>query len=107
MEAIRQAAREVSAEELQEEQGQIEHAFRSLRFAQKVRLDSIQCFKACGGEPKFPFRVDQDALVGKAHHCFGDCMNVKFETGPFLKDLGQLPEDAIPKKFIWAHTLSQ
>ena len=103
MEAIRKAAMEVSAEELQAEQQEIENSFRSLRFAQKIRLMSLQCFKACGGEPKFPFRVDQDALSGKGHHCFGDCMNVNLEDGPHLRDLGEIPEGAIPKKFIWSH----
>ena len=103
MEAIRQAASEITADELMVEQQQIEHSFRSLRFAQKMRLMSLQCFKACGGEPKYPFRMDQDALVGKAHHCFGDCMNVNLEQGPFLKDMGEIPEGSIPKKFIWAH----
>lgn len=51
----------------------------------------------------FPFRVDQSALVGKADPCFADCLNVNFEKGPFLNELGAVPEDAIPKKFIWAH----
>ena len=51
----------------------------------------------------FPFRVDQSALVGKADPCFADCLNVNFEKGPFLNELGPVPADAIPKKFIWAH----
>ena len=107
VEAARQQGMEVSTEELQAEQQEIESSFRSLRFAQKVRLTSLQCFKACGGAPSFPFRIDQDALVGKQHHCFGDCLNVNFESGPFLKDLGDIPEGAIPKKFVWAHGISQ
>ena len=90
-------------EELQAEQQEIETSFRNLRFAQKVRLMSMQCFKGCGGEVKFPFSINQDKLYGKQHHCFGDCMNVNLEQGPFLKDLGEIPEGAIPKKFIWAH----
>ena len=103
MEAVRAAAMEISMDELQAEQQEIESSFRNLRFAQKVRLTSLSCFKACGGEVKFPFWTDQDALVGKSHHCFGDCMNVNLEQGPFLKDLGEIPEGSIPKKFIWAH----
>ena len=47
--------------------------------------------------------MDQDALGGKAHHCFGDCMNVNLENGPYLTDLGEIPEGSVPKKFIWAH----
>ena len=30
-------------------------------------------------------------------------MNINLEKGPFLSELGTVPEDAIPKKFIWAH----
>ena len=41
--------------------------------------------------------------MGKEQHCFADCLNVNFEQGPFLKDLGEIPEGAIPKKFIWSH----
>ena len=103
MEAIKNAAAEFSLEELQAEQEQIESAFRSLRFTQKMRLMSLKCMKACGGTVTYPFRVDQDMLVGKKHHCFGDCMNVNLEKGPFLKDLGEIPEGSIPKKFLWSH----
>ena len=58
MDAVRQAAMEISAEELQAEQQQIESSFRSLRFAQKMRLTALQCFKGCGAEFKYPFRID-------------------------------------------------
>lgn len=75
----------------------------SLRFAQKVRQTSLACFKQCGGKINFPFRVDQSALVGKADACFADCLNVNFEKGPFLNELGAVPEGVVPKKFIWAH----
>ena len=68
-----------------------------------MRQMSLSCYKACGGEPKFPFRIDQDGLLGKGHHCFGDCMNVNLEEGPFLSELGEIPEGAIPKKFLWSH----
>ena len=106
MEAIKQAAMEVSMEELQEEQQQIDHAFRSLRFAQKIRQMTLSCYKGCGGTVTFPFRMDPDKLLGKEHHCFGDCMNVNLEKGPFLKELGDVPEGSIPKKFVWAHGLA-
>lgn len=75
----------------------------TLRFAQKIRHTSLACFKQCGGKPSFPFRVDQDGLVGKAHSCFADCLNINFEKGPFLNELGDIPEGSIPKKFVWAH----
>ena len=79
MEAVRAAAMQISMDELQAEQQEIESAFRNLRFAQKLRLTSMSCFKGCGGELKYPFTVDQDSLYGKKHHCFGDCMNVNLE----------------------------
>ena len=55
MEAVRAAAMEISMDELQAEQQEIESSFRNLRFAQKVRLMSLSCFKGCGGEVKYPF----------------------------------------------------
>ena len=58
MEAIRQSAMQVSAEELLAESNEIQDSFRSLRFAQKMRFMSLACFKACGGTPKYPFRLD-------------------------------------------------
>ena len=93
----------VDLNELLDEQKEIEETFLSLRFAQKVRQTSLACFKHCGGKINFPFRVDQSALVGKADACFSDCLNVNFEKGPFLNELGAVPEGAVPKKFIWAH----
>ena len=45
-------------------------------------------------------------MVGGKEICFGDCMNINFENGPYLKELGDVPEDSIPKKFIWAHSES-
>ena len=41
MEAVRAAAMEISMDELQAEQQEIESAFRNLRFAQKVRIMSM------------------------------------------------------------------
>ena len=93
----------VELSEMMDEQNEIEQTFMTLRFGQKVRHHALSCFKDCGGKPKFPFRVDHTALVGKADVCFASCMNIKFEQGPFLNELGTVPEDAIPKKFIWAH----
>ena len=104
MEAIRKSAMEVSADELLAESKEIQDSFRALRFAQKMRFMSMACFKECGGTIKYPFRIDQDAIFSlKGHDCFGDCMNANLERGPFLKDLGDIPEGAIPKKFLWPH----
>ena len=92
-----------TAEELEAERQEIQHTYASLRFAQKIRHTTLSCWKQCGGDKIFPFICEQDMLVGKNHHCFGDCMNINLEKGPFLKELGEIPEDSIPKKFIWAH----
>lgn len=95
-----------TSEELEAEKAEIDQIYASLKFAQKVRHTTISCFKMCGGNPMFPFTVDPDALAGKNLHCFGDCLNVKFEKGPFLNELGDIPDDSIPKKFIWPHGIS-
>ena len=80
MEAIRQSAMQVTAEELQAESKEIQDSFRALRFAQKMRFMSLACYKECGGTIKYPFRIDQDAIFAKnGHSCFGDCMNVNLE----------------------------
>jgi hypothetical protein len=76
-----------------------------LRFAQKVRREVMACYKKCGGSIKYPFRTEPNQLVGKDELCFGDCLNLNFEKGPFLNELGNVAEDVIPKKFIWPHSL--
>ena len=59
--------------------------------------------KKCSLKVKYPFQVEPAGFIGTKEICFGDCMNINFERGPFLKELGPVPEDAIPKKFIWGH----
>ena len=101
-------AMQITMEELKAEQEEITSNFRALRFAQKIRGTAMNCYKACGGEVKYTaggYYLNQDNLIGKSNHCFGDCLNANFEQGPFLKDLGTVPEDSIPKKFIWSHGL--
>jgi hypothetical protein len=100
MEAIRE---KVPLDELLEEQREIEQTYLTLRFTQKVRHTTLSCFRQCGGKPLFPFRIEPDSLIGKSHSCFGDCLNVNFEKGPFLNELGEIPEGSIPKKFVWSH----
>ena len=94
-----------SFEEIEAEQKQIEDCFLTLRFAQVVRKEVLACYKKCGGTIKFPFRTEPDVLKGKEEICFGDCINLNFERGPFLKELGNVGEELIPKKFIWPHSL--
>jgi len=70
-----------------------------------VRKEVLACYKKCGGKISFPFRVEPDLLLGKEELCFGDCLNINFEKGPFLNEMGNVSEDFIPKKFIWPHSL--
>ena len=95
-----------SIEDLEAEMRQIEDCFLTLRFAQKIRYTSLACMKQLGGPVKFPYRVDQLNLQGKQYMQFGDCMNINLENGPFLSELGTVPEGKITKKFIWAHGLN-
>ena len=100
-----QAREAYSFEEIQQEQAEIQKAFVSMRFGEQSRQATIACLKKCGGKVGYPFRAAPVALLGKAEICFGDCLNVNFEQGPFLKELGDVPEDAIPKKFIWGNSI--
>ena len=95
-----QLREKVDLEELQQEQQQIEQSYLSTRFAQKLRKTTLECFQACGGEMMFPFEVNQLSLMHNSV-CFSNCMNVRLEKGPFLNELGDVPEDSIPKKFLW------
>jgi hypothetical protein len=95
-----------SQEEVDAERAQIFKAFRSMKFGEQARQTVIACMKKCSPDPiKYPFRSETIGLRGKPEICFGDCLNVNFEQGPYLKTLGEVPEDSIPKKFIWAHSL--
>lgn len=54
-ERIAELREKVDAEELAEEQRQIEQSYLSTRFAQKFRHVTLSCFQACGGEMEFPY----------------------------------------------------
>ena len=90
---------------IEEEKRQIQAAFNSMKFAERIRQTAIACNRKCGGKTLYPFRMDPAHLIGTQEVCFGDCLNINFEKGPMLSVLGEVPEDAIPKKFIWAHSL--
>eukprot|EP00347_Sterkiella_histriomuscorum_P022019 403331969 len=94
-----------SFEEIETEQKQIEDCYLTLRFAQKVRKETLACYKRCGGEMMYPYYPEPAKLVGTHEICFSDCLNINYEKGPFLRELGQVPQDAIPKKFVWAHSV--
>ena len=53
----------------------------------------------------FPMMVYPPQLSAKDQMCFGDCININLEDGPYLRDVGPVPEDKISKKFIWASSL--
>ena len=78
-----------------------------MRFSETLRQTSIACIKKCNGKVYYPFSVDTLTLAGKQELCFGDCMNINLEKGPFLRELGNIPEDSVPKKFVWPHTLER
>lgn len=103
--SLEEARETYSLEEIQAEQQEIQKAFVAMRFGEQTRQTVIACLKRCGGDVKYPFRVEPAGLYGRQEVCFGDCLNVNFEQGPFLNELGQVPEDAVPKKFIWGHSL--
>ena len=94
-----------SFEEIEAEQTQIQKAFQTMKFATQVRQNTIACLKKCGAQVKYPFRIEPAMLIGSQEVCFGDCLNINMEQGPYLRELGDVPEDAIPKKFIWSHSL--
>ena len=76
-----------------------------MKFGEKTRQTAIACYQKCGGEIKYPFRIETAGLYGKQEVCFGDCMNINFENGPYLNQLGKVPEESVPKKFIWGYSL--
>ena len=102
-----EAAKEMfSIEDIQAEQAEIQASFQSLRFGEQVRQTTLACYKKCGGQIKYPFRMTPLMLIGRPEVCFGDCVNINFEKGPYLKELGEVPEDSIPKKFVWSHNVT-
>ena len=96
-------ADQIDAATLKAEQLEIEKVFKTLKFTQEVRHKSLACVSSCGGEVMYPFKVDPDRqMIGVSkYNCFTECLNQQFETGPFLRDLGPIPQNAVPKKFIW------
>ena len=102
---VTEARETYSIEEMQQESKEIQNTFLSMRFGEQARQTTLACLKKCGERVRFPFRVETSALIGKSEVCFGDCMNINFEEGPYLKTLGKVPDDVVPKKFIWGHSL--
>ena len=76
-----------------------------MRFSEKIRQTVIACQQKCGGKIRYPFRIEPSLFVGNSEVCFGDCLNINFEDGPHLNQLGEVSQDFIPKKFIWGHSL--
>ena len=97
---------QISAEDLRLEQGQIEKAFKSLLFGQKMRYAELSCMQHCKGEVAFPFVLETEDMPPKDFMCFSNCLNIKLEKGPFLSELGPIPEGSIPKKFVWTTGLT-
>ena len=55
--------------------------------------------------PKYPFMAVPYVMNFEQRVCYNDCLNINFENGPKLSDLGEVPEGSIPKKFIWNESL--
>ena len=68
----------------------------------ELRKMNVACMMKCGGKRMYPFATNPKLLEGMNSVCFGDCMNINLENGPYLRDLGEIPQGSIPKKFIWA-----
>ena len=104
--SLDQARAMFSEEDIAAERQLIDQQFRSLKFSDRIRQTVIACQKKCNGEVEFPFNIHAEEFLGKNEVCFGDCLNINFEKGPWLRTLGEVPEDAVPKKFIWGHEVS-
>uniref|UniRef100_A0A7S3N0M3 Uncharacterized protein n=1 Tax=Strombidium inclinatum TaxID=197538 RepID=A0A7S3N0M3_9SPIT len=98
---------EFEADDLAQDKTEIFHLAKSMAFREKIRHTALSCYIKCGGMSKLqkdiavvPYSLGADTIE---EACFGDCLNVNFEKGPFLSMMGEVPEDAIPKKFIWGH----
>ncbi len=92
---------EHTAESIATEAGEIMANFRALKVGNLFRKINIACFMKCGGDKHYPFQPNPNELQAEHQICFGDCMNINLEKGPYLKDLGEVPEGKIAKKFIW------
>ena len=59
----------ISFEDLEAEQQQIEQCYLNMRFTQRLKKETIACYKKCGGNPRYPFRIEPDQIVGKEEVC--------------------------------------
>jgi hypothetical protein len=105
MEAFRKGG--FSIDDIEAEKKEIMETYLSMRFMKTFRQSSVSCFSRCSGKIGFPFVVEPAKLIGKQELCFGDCMNINLERGPYLKDLGDVPEESIPVKFVWPNTIDE
>ena len=79
------------------------NVFKGMRLRDRMRQTSLACYSKCNGDVRLPLLVPFFKLMNDDAFCFGDCMNINLENGPYLNEMGEVPADAIPKKFIWAH----
>ena len=81
-------------------------AFRSLKASVDIKQNTAACLIRCGLKFNTAAEYNPSLLKpGGQEICFGDCMNINLEKGPYLRDIGTVSEDAIPKKFVWAHSI--
>ena len=93
--------RKFSLEETQEEQSRILSTFRQLKFGHESRKNILGCWNACGLTSNIRLEIRPYNLEVKNEQCLYDCLNVTFEKGPFLNQLGEVPAEKIPKRFVW------
>lgn len=99
-------ASSIPIDELIAEQNQIEHTFRSMKASSQIKKTMAACLIRCGAKFNLTGEYNTSTLKpGGQEICFGDCMNINLEKGPFLRDIGPVAEDAVPKKFVWAHSI--
>ena len=96
---------DVSEDAFLQEKAEIEAVYQSLKLGQVFRQTALACISKWSGGLKYPFNVDPHLLPTRQRICFGDCLNINFERGPKLSDLGEVEEGFIPKKFIWGESL--
>ena len=94
-----------SAASIAAEAKEIMENYKTLVVGTSIRQIAIGCWFKCGGKPHFPIMNIPKELDEWNSICFGDCVNINFEDGPYLRQLGPIPEGKIPKKFLWPTSL--
>ena len=90
--------------DMEAEKKKIDQLWRQNVMADKLKQIQLACMRMCKGEIQYPFKIAPWLLEGKREICFADCVNINTEGGPYLSEMGEIPEGAVPVKFIWGNT---